>query len=48
MKVHNRLAGIAEGLYFMNHTYEKDLVTILKPQTQSRKETMLGVKELTN
>ena len=27
MKIQNRLAGIAEGLYFINHIYEKDLAT---------------------
>lgn len=32
MKIQNRLAVIAEGLYFINHTYEKDLATILKPK----------------
>jgi hypothetical protein len=31
MKIQNRLAGIAEGLYFLNHQYERDLATILKP-----------------
>jgi len=32
MKIQNKLAVIAEGLYFINHGYEKDLATILKPQ----------------
>lgn len=31
MKIQNRLAGIAEGLYFLNHQYEQDLLTILRP-----------------
>ena len=30
MKIQNRLAGIAEGLYFLNHQYERDLATFLK------------------
>ena len=30
MKIQNRLAAIAEGLYFLNHQYDRDLVTILK------------------
>jgi hypothetical protein len=32
MKIQNRLAGIAEGLYFLNHQYEQDLVTPLQPE----------------
>jgi hypothetical protein len=32
MKIQNRLAGIAEGLYFLNHQYDRDLATILKPE----------------
>ena len=31
MKIQNRLAEIAEGLYFLNHQYEQDLLTILRP-----------------
>ena len=38
MKIQNRLAGIAEGLYFINHVYEKDLATILKPYPEAPKE----------
>jgi hypothetical protein len=32
MKIQDRLAGIAEGLYFLNHHYERDLAAILKPE----------------
>lgn len=32
MKIQNRLAVIAEGLYFLNHRYESDLATILKSE----------------
>jgi hypothetical protein len=32
MKIQNRLAGIAEGLYFLNRHYDKELVTILKSE----------------
>jgi hypothetical protein len=32
MKIQNKLAGIAEGLYFLRHQYEKDLLTILRPE----------------
>lgn len=35
MKIQNRLAGIAEGLYFLNHQYDRDLVTILKPESNN-------------
>lgn len=31
MKIQNRLARIAEGLYFLNHQHEQGLPTILKP-----------------
>jgi len=37
MKIQNRLAGIAEGLYFINHIYEKDLATVLKPLPKADK-----------
>ena len=37
MKIQNRLAGIAEGLYFINHVYDKDLATILKPLPKANK-----------
>lgn len=30
MKMQNRLAQIAEGLYFLNRAHEKDLSTIFK------------------
>ena len=30
MKIQNRLARITEGLYFLNHQYERDLATFLK------------------
>lgn len=30
MKIQNRLAEIAEGLYFLNRQFDKDLVTTLK------------------
>jgi hypothetical protein len=33
MKIQNRLAGIAEGLYFLNHQHESSLLKILKPET---------------
>ena len=36
MKIQNRLADITEGLYFISDAYEKDLATILKPQTQPK------------
>ena len=32
MKIQTRLAGIAEGLYFLSHQYERDLLTILRPE----------------
>jgi hypothetical protein len=32
MKIQNRLAVIAEGLYFLNHQYESDLLKTLKPE----------------
>jgi hypothetical protein len=32
MKIQNRLAGIAEGLYFLKHQYEYDLLTILRSE----------------
>jgi hypothetical protein len=38
MKIRYRLADIAEGLYFINHVYEKDLATILKPYPEAPKE----------
>jgi len=31
MKTQNRSVRILEGLYFLNHQYEKDLALILKP-----------------
>jgi hypothetical protein len=31
MIIQNRLAGIAEGLYFLKYQYERDLVRISKP-----------------
>jgi len=31
MNIQNRLARIAEGLYFINHKYEMDLKTISNP-----------------
>ncbi len=33
MKIQNKLAGIAEGLYFLNHQHESSLLKILKPET---------------
>ena len=30
MTIQNRLAGIAEGLYFLKYQYERDLVRISK------------------
>ncbi len=32
MRAQNRLAGIAEGLYFLKYQYERDLVRISKPE----------------
>jgi hypothetical protein len=31
MTIQNRLAGIAEGLYFLKNQYDRDLVRISKP-----------------
>jgi hypothetical protein len=39
MKIQNRLARIAEGLYFINHRYEMDLKTILNLAPGAIKET---------
>ncbi len=33
MKVKSKLAGIAESLYFLNHEFDRDLASILKPET---------------
>jgi hypothetical protein len=38
MKIQNRLAGIAEGLYFINHEFERDLASVLKPTPRVSKE----------
>jgi hypothetical protein len=32
MNIQNRLAGIAEGLHFLKHQYERDLLTTLRPE----------------
>jgi hypothetical protein len=37
MKIKNKLADIAEGLYFINCIYEKDLATALKPVPKANK-----------
>ncbi len=36
MEIQNRLDGIAEGLRFLKHQYESDLLQILKPETVKR------------
>lgn len=36
MKIQNRLATIAEGLYFLNHQYEKDLLAILQSESAKK------------
>jgi hypothetical protein len=38
MKIQNRLVAIYEGLYFINHAYEKDLISIPKPQGEAEEE----------
>jgi len=31
MKIRNKLANVAEGLYYQTRQYKKDLDTVLKP-----------------
>jgi hypothetical protein len=39
MKVQMKLAGLAENLYFLNHEYDRDLASILKPETLQGEQT---------
>lgn len=39
MRIQNKLALIAEGLYFINHQYEMDLRLILKPTHTERSQS---------